>query len=321
MRKSSGRRGTHEGRKQSTAASSATAWWEHFGLREPPFGLTPDTSFFFPALPHQEAHETLRYALNAGEGFLVVEGEVGTGKTLLLRRVLNTLPARWQAAFVPNPGLDPRGLYAAIANEFGVPADGAREDLLHRLERHFIALARQARQPVVLIDEAQALPADTLEAVRLLTNLETEKRKLLQVVLFGQPELMTRLHEKNTRQILTRISFHAVLRPLDRREMAAYVSHRLKVAGGDGALFTRWAAHALWRVSRGLPRLANIVAAKAMMLAFGRGAQQVTRRHVMAAARDTLAARKGVSVAPLAWGLALLGLTAAAAAAGWRFLG
>ncbi|MBU1395811.1 MAG: AAA family ATPase [Gammaproteobacteria bacterium] len=297
-----------------------THWWEHFGLRQPPFGLTPDTRFFFPALPHQEAYETLLYALSAGEGFLVVDGEVGTGKTLLLRRLLNTLPARWQAAFVPNPGLDPRGLYAAIANEFGVPADGTREDLLHRLERHFIALAQQDRQPVVLVDEAQALPADTLEAVRLLTNLETENRKLLQVVLFGQPELMDRLHEKSTRQILTRISFHAVLRPLERQEVAAYVAHRLKVAGGGGALFSWWAEHALWRVSRGLPRLLNIIAAKAMMLAYGRGAQRVTYRHVMAAARDTLAARKGVSIATLAWGLSLLGLTAAAAA-GWRLLG
>ncbi|MDP1645874.1 MAG: AAA family ATPase [Thiobacillus sp.] len=295
-------------------------WWRHFGLREPPFGLTPDTSFFFPALPYQEAHETLLYALSAGEGFLAVEGEVGTGKTLLLRRLLNSLPERWQVAFVPNPGLDPRGLYAAIAIEFGVPADGASEDLLHRLERHFIALAQQERQPVVLIDEAQALPADTLEAVRLLTNLETEKRKLLQVVLFGQPELMARLREKNTRQILTRISFHANLRPLDRHEVAAYVQHRLKVAGGGGALFTWWAEHALWRVSRGLPRLVNIIAAKAMMLAYGRGTRQVTCRHVMAAARDTLAARKSVSIATLAWGLALLGLTAAAAA-GWRLLG
>jgi len=294
-----------------------TTWWGHFGLREPPFGLTPDTSFFFPALPHQEAHETLLYALSAGEGFLMVEGEVGTGKTLLLRRLLNTLPQRWQAAFVPNPGLDPRGLYAAIALEFGVPADGGSEDLLHRLERHFIELARQDRQPVVLIDEAQALPADTLEAVRLLTNLETEKRKLLQVVLFGQPELMARLREKGTRQILTRISFHAALRPLDRRETAAYVQHRLAVAGREAALFSGWAERALWRVSRGLPRLLNVIAAKAMMLAYGQGAPQVTRRHVMAAARDTLAASKRL---PLVWGLALLGLTAAAAA-GWRLLG
>jgi MSHA biogenesis protein MshM len=295
------------------------SWWGHFGLREPPFGLTPDTSFFFPALPHQDAHETLLYALSAGEGFLVVEGEVGTGKTLLLRRLLNALPQRWQAAFVPNPGLDPRGLYAAIALEFGVPADGASEDLLHRLERHFIALAQQERQPVVLIDEAQALPADTLEAVRLLTNLETEKRKLLQVVLFGQPELMARLREKGTRQILTRISFHAALRPLDRREVAAYVQHRLQVAGREGALFSGWAERALWRASRGLPRLVNIIAAKSMMLAYGRGAAQVTRRHVVAAARDTLAARNRVLPTLLVWGLALLGATAVAAA-GWRLL-
>lgn len=297
-----------------------TTWWGHFGLREPPFGLTPDTSFFFPALPHQEALETLLYALNAGEGFLVVEGEVGTGKTLLLRRLLNTLPPRWQAAFVPNPGLDPRGLYAAIALEFGVPADGTSEDLLHRLERHFIELARQDRQPVVLIDEAQALPADTLEAVRLLTNLETEKRKLLQVVLFGQPELMARLREKGTRQILTRVSFHAALRPLARREVAAYVRHRLAVAGCADTLLTWWAERALWRVSRGLPRLVNVIAGKAMMLAYGQGASRITRRHVIAAARDTLAARKPMPLALLAWGLALLGLTAAAAA-GWRLLG
>ena len=289
-------------------------WWGHFGLREPPFGLTPDTSFFFPALPHQEAHETLLFALGAGEGFLVVEGEVGTGKTLLLRHLLNTLPKRWQAAFVPNPGLDPRGLYAAIAIEFGLPAEGTSEVLMHRLERHFIALAQQDRQPVVLIDEAQALPADTLEAVRLLTNLETEKRKLLQVVLFGQPELMDRLREKGTRQILTRISFHAALRPLDRHEVSAYVKHRLQVAGAANPLFTWWARLALWRVSRGLPRLLNIIAAKSMMLAYGRGSHHVTCRHVRAAARDTLAVRQSIPASALAWGLALLGLAAAAAA-------
>lgn len=295
-----------------------SSWWGHFGLREPAFGLTPDTSFFFPALPHQDAHETLLYALSTGEGFLVVEGEVGTGKTLLLRRLLNSLPPRMQAAFVPNPGLDPRGLYAAIAIEFGLPGDGASEALLSRLERHFITLAQTDQHPVVLIDEAQALPADTLEAVRLLTNLETEKRKLLQVVLFGQPELMERLSEKSTRQILTRISFHAALRPLARKEVAAYVQHRLRVAGNDNPVFTPWAMAALWRASRGLPRLVNIVAAKSMMLAYGRGAQRVTYGHVRVAARDTLAARTR-NLAALAWIVALLGLATAAAAAmrGW----
>ena len=295
-------------------------WWEHFGLREPPFGLTPDTSYCFAARAHQDAYETLHHALSAGEGFLLVEGEVGTGKTLLLRRLLNALPERWQAAFVPNPGVDPRGLYAAIAVEFGLPAEGEAEALMHRLERHFVALAQQDRQAVVLIDEAQALPADTLEAVRLLTNLETEKRKLLQVVLFGQPELMERLHAKGTRQILTRISFHAALRPLGRREVAAYVRHRLRVAGSTGHPFTSGAEAVLWRLSRGLPRLVNVLAAKAMMLAYGRGAQRVTSRHVMAAGRDTLAARRMGLRANWQWGAALLGL-AAAATAGWRHLG
>ncbi|MDP2031533.1 MAG: AAA family ATPase [Thiobacillus sp.] len=290
-----------------------TSWWGHFGLREPAFGLTPDTSFFFPALPHQDAYETLLYALSAGEGFLVVEGEVGTGKTLLLRRLLNSLPPRLQAAFVPNPGLDPRGLYAAIAIEFGLPGGGASEVLLHRLERHFITLARKNQQPVVLIDEAQALPADTLEAVRLLTNLETEKRKLLQVVLFGQPELMARLSEKCTRQILTRISFHATLRPLARKEVADYVQHRLRVAGSDRPVFTPWAMVALWRASRGLPRLVNIIAAKSMMLAYGQGVQHVTTRLVGVATHDTLAARKRNPIA-LVWMWASLGLTAAMAA-------
>ncbi|MDP1926618.1 MAG: AAA family ATPase [Thiobacillus sp.] len=291
-----------------------TSWWGHFGLREPAFSLTPDTSFFFPALPHRDAHETLLYALSAGEGFLVVEGEVGTGKTLLLRRLLNSLPPRFQAAFVPNPGLDPRGLYAAIALEFGLPGDGASEVLLHRLERHFITLAQNDQQPVVLIDEAQALPADTLEAVRLLTNLETEKRKLLQVVLFGQPELMMRLSEKCTRQILTRISFHAALRPLKRQEVAAYVQHRLHVAGSDLPVFTPLAMTALSRASGGLPRLVNIIAAKSMMLAYGRGAQRVAYRHVAMAARDTLAVRKR-SLASLVWVAALLGLATVTAAA------
>jgi MSHA biogenesis protein MshM len=286
-------------------------------LREPPFGLTPDTQFFFPAQPHHDAHETLLYALSAGEGFLVVEGEVGTGKTLLLRRLLNALPARWQAAFVPNPGLDPRGLYAAIAIEFGLPADGASEALLRRLEQHFIGLARDKRQPLVLIDEAQAMPADTLEAVRLLTNLETEKRKLLQVVLFGQPELMARLGERGTRQILTRISFHAALRPFTRQEVAAYVRHRLRIAGTVDPLFGSAAMFALWRASGGLPRLVNILAAKAMMLAYGRGETHIRYAHVRAAARDTLAARRRIAAGVLGWGLALLGLTAAAAGIGW----
>ncbi len=286
-------------------------WWGQFGLAEPPFGLTPDTHYFYPAPAHRDAHETLLYALAAGEGFLVVEGEVGTGKTLLLRRLLDALADPWQVAFVPNPQLDPRGLHAAIALEFGLSGEGTSEALLHRLQRHFIDLAQQERQAVVLIDEAQALPADTLEAVRLLTNLETEKRKLLQVVLFGQPELMGRLREKGTRQLLTRVSFHAALRPLSRGETAAYVRHRLRAAGGDAAVFTDWALITLWRASRGLPRLVNVLASKAMMLAYGCGRSRVGAWQVRAAARDTLATRR---VLPQAWVWGAAGIALAGAA-------
>lgn len=291
-----------------------TAWWGHFGLAEQPFGLTPDTAYFFPALPHSNAHETLLYALAAGEGFLVVEGEVGTGKTLLLRQLLNALPDSWQVAFVPNPALEPRGLYAAIAREFGLSEAGdGGEQLLNRLQLHFMELARRGRQALVLIDEAQALPADTLEAVRLLTNLETEKRKLLQVVLFGQPELMERLREKRTRQILTRVSFHASLRPLSWRETAAYVRHRLKVAGCSRPVFTPWALYALWRASRGLPRLVNILAGKSMMLAYGQGRSRIVCAHIRGAACDTLAARCGRLRAAM-WGVAGCVLAGAALA-------
>lgn len=268
------------------------AWWTHFGLREMPFGLTPDTQFFYPASTHADACETLHHALLGGEGFSVVSGEVGTGKTLVLRRVLNTLPNRLQAAFIPNPGLDARGLYAMISLEFGLRASGTEEALLFQLERHFIALAKRGVRAVVLIDEAQALPAATLEAVRLLTNLETEKSKLLQVVLFGQPELMQRLAQPDTRQILTRISFHMALQPLQRNELAAYLGHRLQAAGGTGVLpFNASALRCLYRASRGLPRLINLIAAKSMMLAYGQGVQQISPAHVQQAAQDTLAFR------------------------------
>lgn len=219
----------------------------HFGLTELPFSITPDTSFIYSLQMHQEALNTLLLALNGGEGFVKISGEVGTGKTLLCRRLLQTLDASWVTAYLPNPNLDANTLFRALAEELGV-RDAADLDQYHLLRRINLALldfARAKKRVVVCIDEAQAMPIETLEALRLLSNFETEKRKLLQIVLFGQPELDEKLHRPEVRQLLQRIAFHYRLGGLKKSELAYYLAHRLRVAGFRGeTLFLRPQRHA-----------------------------------------------------------------------------
>ena len=265
----------------------------YFGLREPPFGITPDTSFFYACRSTQEGLNTLLVALANGEGFIKITGEVGTGKTLLCRKFLATLDAGWVSAYIPNPTLEPRGLLPALAEELGVPVDVAADQ--HRMQKGvtkcLLDLARLRKRVVLCMDECQAMPLETLEAVRLLTNLETEKRKLLHVVMFGQPELDRRLAAPSIRQLLQRISFQYSLGGLAEDEVGAYVAHRLAVSGySRQTLFSDAALSALHRSSRGVPRLVNILAHKSLLLLFGEGAQRVERRHVSAAAGDTPAA-------------------------------
>jgi MSHA biogenesis protein MshM len=265
----------------------------YFGLREPPFGITPDTSFFYAGRGTQQALNTLLVALANGEGFIKITGEVGTGKTLLCRKFLGTLDAGWVSAYIPNPTLDPRGLLLAIAEELGVAIDVGVDQhrLLKGINKCLLDLARLRKRVVLCMDECQAMPIETLEAVRLLTNLETEKRKLLHVVLFGQPELDRRLADPSIRQLLQRITFHFSLTGMDRDEVGAYVMHRLAIAGyAREPLFSDSALGALHRGSRGVPRLVNILAHKALLLVFGEGAARVERRHVVAAIGDTPAA-------------------------------
>ncbi len=265
----------------------------HFGLREPPFGITPDTSFAYACNSHQEALNTLLVAARNGEGFMKVTGEVGTGKTLLCRRFLATLDARFVSAYVPNPYLEPRTLMFALADELGIvlPREADQHQLLKELSRALLNFARQGKTVVVCLDEAQAMPQETLEALRLLTNLETEKRKLLQVVLFGQPELDERLAHAAVRQLRQRITFQYRLSALNAEEVDHYLAHRLRVAGYRGSrLFAPAAVRRMHRVSRGVPRLINIIAHKALLLAFGEGLQQVHPHHVRIAAADTPAA-------------------------------
>src|ERR1043165_6588656 len=205
----------------------------HFGLSELPFSITPDTSFFFPDSSHQEALNTLLVAVRSGEGFIKVTGEVGTGKTLLCRKFLSALDHHdFTTAYIPNPYLQPMTLLLAIADELSLeyPSDINQHHLLKLLTRYLIDAYANRKRVVVCLDEVQAMPLETLESLRLLTNLETERRKLLQVVLFGQPELDQRLNQPSVRQLKQRITFSCRLRPFNLKEVEHYLSHRVHVA-------------------------------------------------------------------------------------------
>lgn len=267
----------------------------HFGLRELPFGITPDTSFAYACASHQEALNTLLVAARNGEGFIKITGEVGTGKTLLCRKFLSTLDESYASAYILNPYLEPRALMLALAEELGVSLEKeAEQHQLHKsLTLALLNFARKKKRVVLCLDEAQAMPLESLEALRLLTNLETEKRKLLQVVLFGQPELDARLAQVSVRQLRQRITFQYTLKGLQKQELQHYLGHRLRVAGyRGGPLFGKSAVARLYRASRGVPRLVNVIAHKAMLLAYGEGVQQMAARHVRAAVADTPAARQ-----------------------------
>jgi MSHA biogenesis protein MshM len=267
----------------------------HFGFCEPPFGITPDTSFFFAFSSYQEALNTLLVAVRTGEGFIKITGEVGTGKTLLCRKFLASLGSDFVTAYIPNPYLEPRTLLMAVADDLHIAVDAMADQhhLLKALTMGLMNFAREGKRVVLCLDEAQAMPLETLEALRLLTNLETEKRKLLQIVLFGQPELDDKLDQASIRQLKQRISFHYRLGELGRAELEAYVAHRLAIAGYEGErLFTQNALHQLYRASGGVPRLVNILAHKALLLAYGQGMNQVEARHIRAAVADTPTARR-----------------------------
>jgi MSHA biogenesis protein MshM len=266
----------------------------HFGLTEPPFGLTPDTAFAFSARAHQEALNTLLIAVNGGEGFMKITGEVGTGKTLLCRRFLASLDKQFVTAYLPNAYLDPQTLFLALAEELGrpLPASTPRYHLLKQLNQSLLDYAANDKRVIVCLDEAQALPLESLEALRLLSNFETEKRKLLQVVMFGQPELDEKLAHVSVRQLRQRIAFHYRLDGLDRRELEHYLNHRLRVAGYRGRNpFSHGALSRIQQASGGTPRLINIIAHKALLAVFGEGGSGVLARHVRAAARDTESAQ------------------------------
>jgi MSHA biogenesis protein MshM len=261
----------------------------HFGLQGMPFGLTPDTRFFCALPGHRAALNVLYVATASGEGFVKITGEVGIGKTLLCRRFLAELDGRVPCAWLPNPILSPHEMRLALAHELGLKISARDSDaaLARKLELHLLELARSGRPAILLIDEAQALPDETLEALRLLSNLETERYKLLQIVLFGQAELDKRLARDHFRQLRQRIAFTYSLPRLRASEMQTYLDHRLRVAGSQRPLFSTAAMWLTAVLSGGIPRLGHILAHKALLLAYGRGLPRARLREVWAAAFDT----------------------------------
>jgi len=272
---------------------------EHYGLREFPFSLTPDTSFFFSYGSYRDAFNTLQVALENGEGFIKVTGEVGTGKTLLCRKLLNHLEqsgGHYVTAYIPNPMLTPNALILAVAHELGLELarNAGAHHAMAAVNQKLIELNAEGKRVVLCIDEAQAMPDQTLEAVRLITNLETEKRKLLHVVLFGQPELDEHLSKPSVRQLRQRITFSYILQPIDRDGLDAYINYRLVVAGNNGDVrFEDRALTMLYKGSGGIPRLINILAHKSLLLGYGKGVKQIQPEQVKLAIADTEGARQG----------------------------
>lgn len=275
----------------------------HFALREAPFSITPDSAFFFPHDSAQAALNTLLVALRSGEGFLKIVGEVGCGKTVLCRQLLKTVQSECVTAYVPNPDMGPDDLLMALLDELGVDHAPARRrepsgrtrpsrhQLMTLLANCLFGHAQAGKRVVVCIDEAQAIPLRTLESLRLLSNLETEKQKLLQLVLLGQPELDAKLAQPEIRQLLQRITFSEYLGPMRGEQVPLYLAHRLATAAiseaTDLQVFEPAAAQAMARLSRGVPRLVNVLAHKCLMLAYGENTHRVTLAHARLAGADT----------------------------------
>lgn len=279
---------------------------DHFGLSELPFTLTPNTHFFLNMPTHHEALNLMLVALAGGDGFVKVVGEVGTGKTLLCRKLLNALDSDdYVTAYIPNPYLSPDEFRKSFAQEIGLDVGGVENfDLLNAINKRLIELAQSQRKVVLLVDEAQAIPEETIEALRLLTNLETESAKLFQVVLFGQPELDELLSKQSLRQLLQRITFSYELSHLDDEAVEHYIDQRVQRAGFNGmSLFKRDASRKIAKASGGTPRLINILSHKALMAAYGKGDLKVDGTHVLRAIEDTQGIVKPKNVQPLVWGL------------------
>lgn len=263
---------------------------DHFGITEAPFRITPHPDFFFDGADRGATLEGLVYAILHDEGIVKVSGEIGSGKTTLCRVLMERLPKEVEIVFLANPSYSRSEILHAIAEELGLPqaAEGAPPSVLRDLQNHLIELYASGRRVVVLIDEAHAMPEDTLEQVRLLSNLESSRHKLLQIVLFGQPELDEALSKPSLRQLKDRITHSFRTRPLTSGEAAKYISHRMRAAGYRGPeVFSPPAVVMIAKAASGLTRRINVLADKALLAAFAGGTHAVTPREVRTAIADS----------------------------------
>lgn len=272
-----------------------------FGFKKTPFGLTPTTELFQGLPPHYEALQTVISAVKMGEGLIKVTGEVGTGKTMVCRMLINQLPNDVGLVYLPNPVLSGDGLRSAIAKELGINGVESNQ-MVDAIQQKLLELSLHGKQVITLIDEAQALSDEALETLRLFGNLETEDKKLLQIVLFGQPELDERLKANHMRQFRQRITFSSKLRPLTISEGCAYIQYRIDMSGGDKSLFSLRQKKAIWKASKGVPRLINQICHKSLILAFGNQQKTIKNQFIYDAIQDTYDALKPKYKTPTLWG-------------------
>ncbi|MBI1174929.1 MAG: AAA family ATPase [Sideroxydans sp.] len=296
---------------------------EHFGLNEPPFKITPITDFFFSGSNRGEILDALVYAISSSEGIIKITGEVGSGKTMLCRMLLERLPSQVEPVYLANPSLSREEMLYAIADGLGLDLEGQRVNvILQTLQSLLQQKTRDGKRVVILVDEAHAMPLDTLEELRLLYNLQAGDQKLLQIVLFGQPELNEKLDQPNMRQLKDRIVHHFTMLPLSKNAIASYLMFRMRAAGYRGPdIFSANAVKLIGSASHGLMRRVNILADKALLAAFVANTHQIDVRHVQAAIRDSELAPKQRNPKNIAvmGGIALA--TLVLAVIGWPLVG
>jgi general secretion pathway protein A len=265
-----------------------SVYLEYYGLTEPPFSITPNPRFLFFSPKHREAFNHLLYGIKERKGFVQLTGEVGAGKTTLCRALLEELPETFSTALILNPALNVDQLVKAVAMEFGLQVKGMdRLETVAVINDFLVQQLTDGKESVLIIDEAQDLTDDLLEQVRLLSNLETDDRKLLQIVLMGQPELRDRLNAHGLRQLRQRITVRYHLNPLSRFEMAQYVQHRLQISGAKGApFFTRPALWRIYNYAHGIPRLVNAVCDKALLAGYVHARDRIDWKLIGRAVRE-----------------------------------